>query len=63
MWRNDWALRVPVAITCVHQLPFEVRNEDLLGRYRQSPYIGRRLTGQVAQTILRGRIVCDISNP
>jgi allantoinase len=37
--------------------PFIVRAEDLLYRHRQSPYAGRALTGQVVQTILRGRTI------
>ncbi len=36
---------------------FTVRTEDLLYRHRQSPYVGRTLTGRVVQTILRGRTV------
>jgi allantoinase len=37
--------------------PFAVRTEDLLYRHRQSPYVGRALTGQVVQTILRGKTI------
>jgi len=33
---------------------FTVRAEDLLYRHRQSPYVGRALTGRVVRTILRG---------
>jgi len=33
---------------------FTVRQEDLLDRHRQSPYVGRALTGRVVRTILRG---------
>ena len=33
---------------------FKVRAEDLLYRHRQSPYVGRALTGRVVRTILRG---------
>jgi allantoinase len=36
---------------------FDVKAEDLLYRHRQSPYIGRKLTGKVVQTILRGQTV------
>ena len=36
---------------------FEVKTEDLFYRHRQSPYCGRRLTGKVVQTILRGQTV------
>jgi allantoinase len=36
---------------------FTVRAEDLIYRHRQSPYVGRALTGQVVQTILRGRTI------
>jgi allantoinase len=36
---------------------FEVRHEDLLCRHKQSPYVGRKLTGRVVQTILRGRTI------
>jgi len=36
---------------------FTVRAEDLWYRHRQSPYVGRALTGRVVQTILRGRTV------
>ena len=37
---------------------FEVVKEELFDRHRQSPYAGRRLTGKVVQTILRGQTVC-----
>jgi len=33
---------------------FTVRAEDLLCRHKQSPYVGRALTGRVVRTILRG---------
>ena len=33
---------------------FTVRAEDLLYRHKQSPYVGRALTGRVVRTILRG---------
>jgi len=36
---------------------FTVRAVDLFYRHKQSPYVGRALTGQVVQTILRGRTV------
>lgn len=36
---------------------FEVLRDDLLYRHRHTPYLGRRLTGKVVQTILRGRTV------
>lgn len=36
---------------------FTVRTEDLFDRHRQSPYVGRALTGRVVQTILRGHTV------
>jgi allantoinase len=36
---------------------FTVEHADLLCRHRQSPYVGRRLTGKVMQTVLRGRTV------
>ncbi len=36
---------------------FSVRKEDLFYRHKQSPYVGRALTGRVVQTILRGRTV------
>jgi allantoinase len=36
---------------------FVVRAEDLLYRHKQSPYVGRTLTGQVVQTILRGKTI------
>jgi len=36
---------------------FTVGPEDLLYRHRQSPYVGRTLTGHVVQTILRGRTI------
>jgi allantoinase len=36
---------------------FTVRAEDLYYRHRQSPYLGRALTGQVVQTILRGKTI------
>ena len=37
---------------------FTVKLEELFYRHRQSPYVGRRLTGKVVQTILRGETVC-----
>ncbi|HLX71513.1 MAG TPA: allantoinase AllB [Verrucomicrobiae bacterium] len=37
--------------------PIIVRAEDLLYRHPQSPYVGRTLTGQVVQTILRGKTI------
>jgi allantoinase len=37
---------------------FEVKTEELVYRHRQSPYLGRRLTGRITQTILRGQTVC-----
>jgi allantoinase len=39
------------------QAQFTVRAEDLLYRHRQSPYVGRALTGRVVRTILRGSTV------
>ncbi|MSU59408.1 MAG: allantoinase AllB [Pedosphaera sp.] len=36
---------------------FPVRTEDLFYRHRQSPYVGRALTGRVVRTILRGQTV------
>jgi allantoinase len=36
---------------------FEVKARDLYYRHRHSPYIGRKLTGKVVQTILRGQTV------
>ena len=39
------------------QAKFTVRTEDLLYRHRQSPYVGRALTGRVVRTILRGSTV------
>jgi allantoinase len=36
---------------------FTVRAEDLFYRHKQSPYVGRTLTGRVVQTILRGRTI------
>ena len=36
---------------------FVVRAEDLWYRHRQSPYVGRALTGRVVRTILRGQTV------
>jgi allantoinase len=36
---------------------FTVTKEDLLYRHRQSPYVGRTLTGRVVQTILRGKTI------
>ena len=36
---------------------FTVRAEDLLYRHRQSPYVGRALTGRVVRSILRGKTV------
>src|SRR5690242_18140343 len=37
---------------------FEVKTEDLYYRHRHSPYTGRKLTGKVVQTILRGQTIC-----
>jgi allantoinase len=39
------------------KLDFEVKADDLLYRHGHSPYIGRKLTGKVVQTILRGQTV------
>jgi len=36
---------------------FEILARDLLCRHAQSPYVGRRLTARVVQTILRGQTV------
>jgi allantoinase len=36
---------------------FVVRVEDLLYRHKQSPYVGRALTGRTVRTILRGQTV------
>ena len=36
---------------------FTVAKEDLLYRHRQSPYVGRALTGRVVRTILRGNTI------
>ncbi|HEX4264114.1 MAG TPA: allantoinase AllB [Verrucomicrobiae bacterium] len=36
---------------------FVVRAEDLFYRHKQSPYVGRALTGRVVQTILRGQTI------
>jgi allantoinase len=36
---------------------FTVEKADLLYRHRQSPYVGRALTGRVVQTILRGKTI------
>jgi allantoinase len=36
---------------------YTVRAEDLLYRHRQSPYVGRALTGRVVRTILRGKTI------
>ena len=36
---------------------FEVKQEDLLYRHRQSPYVGRRLRGRVVRTLLRGHTI------
>lgn len=38
---------------------FTVRQEELLYRHRQSPYVGRPLTGRIIRTILRGNTVFD----
>jgi len=37
---------------------FAVGLDNLFYRHQQSPYVGRRLTGKVVQTILRGQTVC-----
>jgi len=39
------------------QQTFDVVPEDLLYRHPHTPYLGRRLTGKVVQTILRGQTV------
>jgi allantoinase len=36
---------------------FTVRAEELFYRHKQSPYVGRALTGRVVRTILRGQTV------
>jgi allantoinase len=36
---------------------FDVKADDLHYRHRHSPYIGRKLTGKVVQTILRGQTI------
>jgi allantoinase len=36
---------------------FEVRSQDIFYRHRQSPYVGRQLTGKVVRTILHGQTV------
>jgi len=36
---------------------FEINADALQNRHRQTPYLGRRLTGKVVQTILRGQTV------
>jgi allantoinase len=36
---------------------YSVRAEDLLYRHKQSPYVGRTLTGRVVETILRGQSI------
>jgi allantoinase len=36
---------------------FEVKSDDLHYRHRHTPYTGRRLTGKVVQTILRGQTI------
>jgi allantoinase len=39
------------------QQSFTVAKADLFYRHRQSPYVGRALTGRVIQTILRGQTI------
>lgn len=39
-----------------------VRPEELFYRHRQSPYLGRALTGRVIQTILRGKTIFKDGN-
>jgi allantoinase len=39
------------------QQSFEVVSNDLYYRHRHTPYLGRKLTGKVVQTILRGQTV------
>jgi allantoinase len=34
-----------------------IERDALLDRHRQSPYVGRKLTAKVVQTILRGRTI------
>jgi allantoinase len=36
---------------------YSVRAEELFYRHKQSPYVGRTLTGRVVQTILRGQTI------
>jgi allantoinase len=42
---------------------FQVRPEDLLHRWKTTPYAGRRLEGVVRTTVLRGEIVYDAGRP
>jgi allantoinase len=45
-----------IAIVDMNQ-DFEVQPQELHYRHRHSPYTGRRLTGKVVQTILRGQTI------
>lgn len=45
-----------VALVDLHA-SFEVKTDHLYYRHRQTPYAGRKLTGKVVQTILRGQTV------
>jgi allantoinase len=36
---------------------YSVRRDELLDRHRLSPYVGRRLRGQVVRTLLRGQTI------
>jgi allantoinase len=36
---------------------FSIQRDELLDRHRQSPYVGRKLTAKVVQTILRGQTI------
>ena len=44
------------------QQSFTVAKADLFYRHRQSPYVGRALTGRVVQTILRGQTIFKDGN-
>jgi allantoinase len=44
------------------RLAFPVDRDELLCRHRQSPYIGRVLSGKVMQTVLRGRTIFKDGN-
>jgi len=40
-----------------------LRNEDVLSKAGWTPYVGRRVSGRVVQTYLRGELVAEEGTP